>query len=72
MSHGADRRDLSESGRSGWENQPVCGHVAPPQLMCLDLSCERVRARPMIPGASVVAIGFGPGFTAAAMLFGRG
>jgi alkylresorcinol/alkylpyrone synthase len=30
---------------------------------------RQLRARPMVPGANVVAIGFDPGLTAAAMLF---
>jgi alkylresorcinol/alkylpyrone synthase len=33
---------------------------------------EQRRARPMVSGANVVGIGFGPGLTAAAMLFGSG
>jgi alkylresorcinol/alkylpyrone synthase len=33
---------------------------------------EQLRARPMVSGADVVAIGFGPGPTAAAMLCGSG
>jgi alkylresorcinol/alkylpyrone synthase len=33
---------------------------------------EQVHARPMVSGANVVAIGFGPGLTAAAMLFRSG
>jgi predicted naringenin-chalcone synthase len=33
---------------------------------------EQLRARPMVSGANVVAIGFGPGLTAAAMLFRSG
>jgi hypothetical protein len=33
---------------------------------------EQLRARPMVSGVNVVATGFGPGLTAAAMLIRNG
>lgn len=33
---------------------------------------EQLRAQLMVSGANVLAVGFGPGLTAAAMLFGSG
>lgn len=68
----ADRRDPRQSGRSGWENRRVSDHVAPPPIVRRDVGCKQLRARPMVSGADVVAIAFGPGLTATAMLFGDG
>ena len=63
---------LSRLGRSGWENQRVSDHVALPPLVRPDVWCEQLRARPVVSGANVVAIGFGPELTVAAMLFRGG
>jgi hypothetical protein len=68
----ADRRDPSQSGRSGWENRRVSDHVVPSPIARRDVRCKLLRARPMVTGADVVAIGFGPELTAAAMLFWDG
>ena len=68
----ADRRDPSQSGRSGWENRRVSDHVVPPPIVRRDVRCEQLRARPVVSGADVVAIGFGPGLTPTATLFWDG
>jgi hypothetical protein len=50
----------------------VSDHVVPSPIARRDVRCKLLRARPMVTGADVVAIGFGPELTAAAMLFWDG
>jgi len=60
-----DARDLATS-RAVLADHGNCSSATIPMIL------EQLRARPIVSGANVVAIGFGPGLTAAAMLFRSG